>query len=837
MKTFRTWLQQKITATLKPASAAFLIWCDPQQVWQPLLQTIGQGQPFEVWATPTHELLLRQQFYQAPPMRRLVWLPVDEREIGYFKVFALQAEAVWQPTFPELLSEFGVNIPAGQVNELASLLPSHTQEWLDHPLQHWKENLSLGQVKTSLLDDDLFLQILATNNEPITSEKLTLLQRRAVEDFGLPPLFQTSPPPEEQYLALIEKWRLKALAALLMTNAAANQGYLPPTGELVIDVGPTRQNALDLLARWQKRVDLLEQFERLAPQADKQTMIAHWAKQLDHLTPPLASPLAEKTLFEAELNRLTTLDGFEAVTDHLAQGHKLYQAHAQSFWGQQAQNPVPWAMLVKFAEIATLLQQHRHVENQWQTPQQAIVWFTESGWQIDQASETLFAEHHDDLPPALIEIRAQLRRASLRHLDRTNTHFAELVAHHGLADVGLPFAGTLIHHPVKQASARNPVAVIVLDACRYELGQRLAQLLNQGELQERATVAVARAPLPTITPLGMPHALPGLTNDLQVALVKEKWQVTTSNVKGNLVEAGARRDWLKQQYKLKDTAFLAIEDVVDTDKPQTIKAKSLGKLLFVFEGMLDDHDQILRPFGLNQVLDRYTALIRRLRSGGYNTILVVTDHGFFHWDPAPDEHDLSKPEGTILWRSRRAIVGQGLQHESALTLPVSNSDTLQCAIPRSIQTFKTYGRLGFFHGGATLQELVIPVLTITWPKKAEKIGVVLKPMENITSETPRLEIASAHTEQDMFGQVVNQNLLARQVQLKIINPKTGQVIFKAPNSISIEPGRTALMVELTKVDGIEARYGTELEIQARDADDETILDHRPIKLMIDIDEW
>jgi hypothetical protein len=109
----------------------------------------------------------------------------------------------------------------------------------------------------------------------------------------------------------------------------------------------------------------------------------------------------------------------------------------------------------------------------------------------------------------------------------------------------------------------------------------------------------------------------------------------------------------------------------------------------------------------------------------------VTDHGFIHWEPDADEIE-DPPRGEILWRSRRAIVGRGLKHPTAVAAPVQGSD-LECRVPRSVNAFRTYGGIGFFHGGATLQELVIPVVVFRWPKKAEKVAAVLTPISEIAS--------------------------------------------------------------------------------------------------------
>jgi len=238
---------------------------------------------------------------------------------------------------------------------------------------------------------------------------------------------------------------------------------------------------------------------------------------------------------------------------------------------------------------------------------------------------------------------------------------------------------------------------------------------------------------------------------------------------------------------------------------------------------------------INSTIERYATLIRRLRSGGYNTILMVTDHGFFRWQPAEDENDPEKPEGDILWKSRRAIAGQNLQHSSAIKLRVTNGN-LDCYVPRSINAFKTYGGLGFFHGGATLQELIIPVLKANWDKKAKKIEVVLKPITQITSLSQRIEVAPAAVNTNLFGNL-DATLTTRQVQVNVVDLTTGKRLFKSKTAVTIEPGGELQIPQLEKVEGAEARVGTELELRLIDADDEEVLDRRTVTLKVDLDEW
>ncbi len=840
---FSNWLRQQILQNLNKNTSPppFIIWCDPYRVWKDLLQTVANEGGFELWADETHELILREKFYKFPRSPRVVWLPVSRGEITYFKVFESQAEEVKEVSLLSALSDYGVEIPSEQIPDLEPLLPAHVKEWFNYPLEHWKDNLSKGQLKTSLIDDDLFLQILASYGKPldtfITDDRISVFNRRAIEDYGLPPLFDNKLKNNNLGVLDIDQWRIQAAAFLLVTDAMVKSPENPPTDkDRIIPQGASRERALKLLSRWQKQIDLVGNFEKLAIEADKITTLQYWAKSCKKLSRPFASYVVENILFQKEIEYLDSLDTFEVLARYLDEKITDYQTHAHGFWGKDAHSKIPWWYLVDMAKIASLLHQQTRIETAWKSPADAVTWFTRIGWQVDHAGEVLFCEN-TEMPGGLAGIRTTIRKAYLRHLDRINLAFSELLSHAGVTSLNLPFAGDVIKDSVEKASSKEPVAVLVLDACRYDLGCRLAELLNHGEPAPRAVICQAIAPIPSITALGMPFTLPGLSSHLNVELHISKdmpWSVTTEGFSGNLSIAENRQKWLKKKHKLKDHAMRTIENVLNPETANIISVKSLGKLVFVFGDDFDDHDEKLKPLGLDQILERYARVVRRLRSAGYTKVFVVTDHGFFHWEPETDEVQ-PKPIGEILWTSRRAVVGHNLKHPTAISCKATGS-ALDCTIPRSINAFKTYGGLGFFHGGATLQELIIPVVTVQWPKKAQKIGVVLKPVTQIVSLAQKIEVAPAAIRRNLLGGV-DENLLSRQASAKIQDPVTGKLIFKAKNSISLDPDGGSKTLELIKVEGAEAKMGSKLDIVLFDADDEEILDRNSVILQVELDEW
>ena len=201
-------------------------------------------------------------------------------------------------TLAEALAAYGVEIPAQHLPELEPLLKAHVKEWLDRPRSAWNE-LTPGNAQGTLVDDELILEYLTTLGlgfEKLQADnRFPVFTRRLKEDFGLP----------EPAANDADGWRVQCLASLLCTDVTVKVPGNPPNeAERVIHPGPQRERALKLLARWQKQVDLIEAFELLVPKADLVTSLQYWARNLEKLPGPLASRLAESTLFQTQVEGL-----------------------------------------------------------------------------------------------------------------------------------------------------------------------------------------------------------------------------------------------------------------------------------------------------------------------------------------------------------------------------------------------------------------------------------------------------------------------------------------------------------------------------------------------------
>ncbi len=832
---FQHWLCREIRDVLDHHSPTppLLLWCDQDRSWLELLRAAAKADGFELWAPEQgpkalgpddwHELVLRDRFHTSLRAPRVVWLPCARDSITWFKPFELEADLVWEKSLLDALREYGVDVSRDHEDELVGLLPAHAREWFDKPKETWKE-LTPGNAKGTLVDDQRMLLALAGPSgefDALRQEaRYEIFARRCTEDFGLPDPTQLSE----------EAWRVAATARLLATEAAEGSPREPPgeSGKIIVPVLP-RTHALRLLKQWQHDIRYIARFERLVPLAESTVGLSYWARNLTSMPRSWSSRVVEETLFVKAADRLDHLEDVDVLADQLGREVQTYKDRESRFWGREAARPVGWRWLVELAGAAALVVENRAVEEGWISVSDAVDWYGSRGWQLDKAGEQLFKESAES-PAQLHRIRARLRRGYLRTMDRVGRAFSELLAKRKGDVYELPTAGEVaLEELIRDPS---PTALVFLDACRLDLGWRLAQILNQGEPAQRATVITAVAPVPSITPLGMSFALPVKRESLHVGLAEDgkSFRVTIDGFDGDLKWADQRRKWLKQNFDVKD--WLEIEQVFDGE---SLKKVGRGRRLIAVHGdELDSHDGQLKITGADDHLRRYAQAIRKLRDAGYSRVIVLSDHGFFHWQPDDDEIVDDAPAGNVLWKHRRAMVGHNLSHATAVHMQIPQSD-LEVVVPRSTSAFRTYGALGFFHGGATLQEMIVPVVVATWPMKARKVNVVLKPVGHVTSEAPRVQVQAAAT-----GQLFNAdvNLLARRVLVKLKDPASGKLVFRHGEPATIEPDGAPVTVQLAIVEPKPPlAYGAPLVVEVLDADDEEILVREDVTLKVEISDW
>ena len=273
------------------------------------------------------------------------------------------------------------------------------------------------------------------------------------------------------------------------------------------------------------------------------------------------------------------------------------------------------------------------------------------------------------------------------------------------------------------------VCVIISDALRYEIGDELLSLIRQ-EDRYSAELEPALTLLPSYTQLGMAALLPHrelalADNDSGSVLVDGQSSQGTANRRKILAQAaGARATACKAEELMAMKGDDCRALVRDHD------------LIYVYHNRIDatgdKRESEERVFeAVEDTLRELIRLIKKLTGANVSNLLVTADHGFIYQNRAIDESDFAgvDAEGEqILFRDRRFVLGKGLVESASLrkftAAQLGLAGGVEVQIPKSINRLRLKGSGSrFVHGGATLQEVVIPVLRINKKRQSDVSAV------------------------------------------------------------------------------------------------------------------
>ena len=273
------------------------------------------------------------------------------------------------------------------------------------------------------------------------------------------------------------------------------------------------------------------------------------------------------------------------------------------------------------------------------------------------------------------------------------------------------------------------ICVIISDAMRYEIGDELLGLIRQ-EDRYSAELEPALSTLPSYTQLGMAALLPNKSlaiadNDTGTVLVDGQSSQGTVN-RTKILQAAL--DGRGQAVKAEDFMQLNREDSRELLKGNDV--------LYIYHNRIDHTGDKMHSEGqaleaAEQTLDDLIRLIKKLTAANANNLLITADHGFIYQNRELDESDFlgdAVSGDDIRYRDRRFVLGKGLSaspafhHFSSEQLGLDGEMEVQ--IPKSINRLRLKGSGSrFVHGGASLQEVVIPVLKVNKKRQSDVSAV------------------------------------------------------------------------------------------------------------------
>ncbi len=267
--------------------------------------------------------------------------------------------------------------------------------------------------------------------------------------------------------------------------------------------------------------------------------------------------------------------------------------------------------------------------------------------------------------------------------------------------------------------------IIISDALRYEVA---VEILNSlGDAKHVATLEPALAVLPTETKYSKLTLLPHSSL---------KYDAGTLRVDGETLESMDKRTAQVRRYE-SDALCISFEELANLSRDQKREIFK-NKLVYIFHDTVDSmsHDNPSKlSVACRSAVEEIKKLIPSLHAT-YNVanVYLTSDHGFLYNDLPFEEKDKHKVEDPYEERKTRYyITGVDVDRFGVTKFPMSDVSTMTnagqlVAVPIGSNRFNAEGGgYQFAHGGATLQEMVIPVLYshLRREDKKQPVGMTL----------------------------------------------------------------------------------------------------------------
>jgi hypothetical protein len=263
---------------------------------------------------------------------------------------------------------------------------------------------------------------------------------------------------------------------------------------------------------------------------------------------------------------------------------------------------------------------------------------------------------------------------------------------------------------------RGKVAYVLVDGLRFEMARELVD--GMGDEASEVRLRAALAQLPSVTAVGMAALLPGAEKGLEVA---ESGGELVVRVDGRPLKDRAARVRLLRDLLGDRFAEIKLNDLVKSARKVQEMVQS-AEVVLVTSQEIDrrgeessDEDEARRY--MDDVLDKLRRGVRRLAALGVSTCVLSADHGHLFIEGLSSGMKIDSPGGRTAELHRRVWSGHGGQNAPGYTRVAADKlglkGDLEFALPRGLACFKVRGGSeSYFHGGASLQEMVIPVAVL-----------------------------------------------------------------------------------------------------------------------------
>lgn len=268
---------------------------------------------------------------------------------------------------------------------------------------------------------------------------------------------------------------------------------------------------------------------------------------------------------------------------------------------------------------------------------------------------------------------------------------------------------------------RTKVVVIISDGMRYEVAEELTSMIR-GENRFDASLSAVLGSLPSYTQLGMASLLPQSSLELD----PEGLPVLAD---GKPTNGTANRDTILKS--VKGHAITAAQ-VLAMPGSELRELYTKHQVFYVYHDRIDaagDSASTERTVfeAAEETLRELLQLVKKWTNANATNILITADHGFLYQDiPLEQAYYVSEgPQGDAVTKiNRRYVLGRSLKPSpSFMTFTSAQAGLvgdIDIQIPKSIHRIPQPGAgTRYVHGGASLQEIVVPVITVNKKRKSD----------------------------------------------------------------------------------------------------------------------
>ncbi len=480
-------------------------------------------------------------------------------------------------------------------------------------------------------------------------------------------------------------------------------------------------------------------------------------------------------LLEDDLFELTDKRIIHGVAERLVDGGinhehvaRIIKARENKYW--YADMAPIYAALGHAAELMALVA--RHAGRRYATLQEGVAHYGAEAFAVDQQyRKFIFSYRSTNQNRVLAELAAKVERVySNDWLLTYNDAWQKVVDGLGEWPVDQRISQRRFFQehvqPYIQKDLR--VFVIISDALRYECGEELGRLLRSEDRYE-ATVEAMVASLPSYTQLGMASLLP----HTDLALKDGGDLVLADGMSTQGVEA--RDKVLKANAGVRTVAIKA-EDIMALNAAK--EGREFVKehdVIYIYHNRIDktgdDKTSEERVFeAVEDELQYLLNVVKKVNNMNAYHMLITADHGFIyqHTELADSDFTTSGHTGNVWKENRRFVIGEELTGDAATKAftgaQLGLRNEVDVLIPKSINRLRIKGSGSrFVHGGATLQEVVVPVVRVNKRRQTTTSQVdidIIKSTDRITTNI--LAVSFIQSE------LVTEQVLPRKIRAMIV---------------------------------------------------------------------